>query len=354
MPKLLISSKLLQIAEPLLKEYFDFDLYMFYDEIKQSVVDSGINYITPSENDGLPRVCFEETFYDNKELYFIAETPYEKSVQEHFKEYFDTQGDIPEDDIIVLICLTYMSYAYYKEREGLYYQSCIVSDINAGYELIMQKEIYPEILKLYRVILEAKEKKTRNSKVTLIYNNEKLDVNSFGWFIYDMEKYFADRFPNLTLEKINKIVPKPKPKGRGNKGGASFNDRIVTNMVWGTYWLLRKHSKFKDSKYEISKDMRHFINSYLDYIGAKNHYEENNNEIYRYPIGEILKHMKKNYIPQWDLPWRNVFSEVQEKQPENIFDRPLQRYPIYFEEAEIYLHSIVEKGKRKQKSKSKK
>ena len=171
------------------------------------------------------------------------------------------------------------------------------------------------------MILESKTKKNRSAKLTITYKQNKIDINSCAWFIDDMEKYFKDRFPDLTLENINQLLPDNK-----GKAGRKFNNRITNNLIWGTYQLLRNHhSKFKNSRKQISEEICQFIIDYLDYL-------EIPNDLILVNIKDWLKDMiKRGYTPQWNLLWKNAFSSVTEKQPEDIFERldqPL-RYDIY-------------------------
>ena len=320
MPKFIITSEHLQALEPYLEKYYDFHSTMLFDEIKQCVENSGIDYITQNDNGGLSKVDYDETFRKHEELKFIASYPQEKLIQDHkqLSQYFtkDDNDEIIGDDAMVLFALTYMSYIYYKEKNNKFSDSVLIEALNLEYDIVLQKKIYPEILSLYRMILESKTKKNRNSKVTITYKQDKFDINAHSWFLDDMEKYFADRFPTLTIDKINEILPQYK-----GKAGIRFTDRAVTNLIWGTYHLANNHlSKYKDSKAKVSTDVCRFVACYLEYLDVC--IDEDN-------IRESLKDMiKRNFAPKWNLPWRNYLSRIEEKQPENILGRPQQRYLI--------------------------
>jgi hypothetical protein len=318
-----IQSKHLQLAEPLMQKYFDCNSLMLFDEIKFCVEKSGINYIYPPEKEGdLQTANFPQAFKEHKELVFFVNTPYKKGFYEQFSEYFYTQGNnkeevITEDDL-VLLTLTYISYIYYKDKQGYFYNSFMFEGLDIEYQSILHHKIYPEILSLYKMILESKTKKHRSSKVTITYKQDKIDVNAYSWFLDDLEKYFKDRFPDLTLEKINQIQ-----FGFKGKAGRKFNDRTITTIIWGTYQLLYNyHSKFKNSKIKISNEICQFIIDYLDYLNIENSYTT-------IEIRDVLKDMiKRNYVPLWNVFWKNLYSEVKEK-PENTWDVPLRRYDIY-------------------------
>lgn len=298
---------------------------MFIDEIKQCVENSGIVY--KKRIDGILTVDYYETFREHKELTFIAETPYKKGITEQFGNYFELleadseAGETITEDDIVYLCLNYMTYAYYKESKELFQQSSLIDDFDIRYESILHKDIYPEILSLYKIILESKKYKHRDDKITLTYKQDKIEINSCAWFLDDMEKYFKDRFPDLTLEKINELLPDNK-----GKSGRKFNNRIINNLIWGTYQLLyNHHSKFKNSKTRISEEICQFILDYLDCL-------EIPHDLILVNVRDSLKDMiKRGYTPIWDLSWRKAFSNVQEKQPETFEEKlntPLYRYDI--------------------------
>lgn len=212
-----------------------------------------------------------------------------------------------------------MTYAYYKESKELFQQSSLIDDFDIRYESILHKDIYPEILSLYKIILESKKYKHRDDKITLTYKQDKIEINSCAWFLDDMENYFKDRFPDLTLDKINQLLPDNK-----GKTGRKFNNRITNNLIWGTYQLLyNHHSRFKNSKTRISEEICQFILDYLDCL-------EISHDLILVNVRDWLKDMiKRGYAPIWDLPWRNVFSNIQEKQPETFEEKlntPLRRY----------------------------
>lgn len=320
-----INSEYLQLAEPLITKYYDFHSSMLYDEICQCVENSGIDY--NKIINGTLTIDFDQSFRENKNLTFLATVPYKKSITEEFSSYFiildndSTEEEIVTDDDIVYMCLIFMSYIYYKETNNLFNQSCLIADLDLEYESVLHNRIYPEILSLYKIILESKTKKNRGSKVTITYKQDKIGINSCAWFLDDMEKYFRDRFPDLNLEKINQLIPDNK-----GKAGRKFNNRIINNLIWGTYQLLyNHHSRFKNSKTRISEEICQFIIDYLDCLEVPH-------DLILVNVRDWLKDMlKRGYTPQWDLPWRNAFSNIKEKQPENLSEKvnnPLHKYDL--------------------------
>lgn len=317
-----IKSQHLQLVEPLMEQYFDYDSSMFIDEIQEGIENSNINYITIEK--GIPTANFLETFYENPKLAVTnRKYPY-IDIAEKFPEYFNFESkeeEIKEEDAKVYLCLTYIRYIYYKEKEGLFQKSVLIEALNLEYQSTLYTKIYPEMISLYRMILESKKYKKRGDKLTITFKQDKIDINTSAWFLDDMEAYFKDRFPNLTLEDINELLPPPN-----RKGGRKFTDRTVNNIIWGTYQLLYDHhSQFKHSKAKISKEICDFIIQYLNYLNIKHEYVDTD-------IKDKLKDMiKRNYIPKWDLPWRNLFSSIEEKQPESEFERldqPLRKYDL--------------------------
>ena len=307
--------------EPYLEKYYDYHPSMLYDEIKRCVENSGIDYIAPSENGGLPKIDFDKTFREHKDLKLEIFYSYNTLPDKDLSEYFQKQdnGNIVGEDAAVWYALIYMSYIYHKEKNNVFQNSILISDLNLEYEYNLNYKIYPEMLSLYKMILESKNKRNRSSKVTITYKQAKLNLNSCSWFIDDMEKYFADRFSDLTLEEIDNILFQHK-----GKSGRKFNNPTITIMMWGTYHLAKNHlSKFKESKVKISSDICKFIYTYL-------HYLDKDINIAEYEIREALKDMmKRNYTPKWSLPWRNVFTNI-EKQPQTLeeLNQP-QRYDIH-------------------------
>jgi hypothetical protein len=295
---------------------------MLIDEIRYCVENSGVNYF--KNIDGISTVNWDDTFRENKDLLFSVSVPHKETILKRFSNYFSLQDNeeetISEDDI-VLLCLSYMSYIYYKTQKGLFNDSCIITDLNLEYQIILHNHIYPEMLSLYRMILESKTKKHRSAKVTITYKQDKIEVNTAAWFLDDLEKYFKDRFPDLTLDQINQLLPDNK-----SKAGRKFNNRTINNLIWGTYQLLyNHHSKFKNAKTRISEEICQFIIDYLDFMDIPH-------DLILVNIRDWLKDMiKRGYTPQWNLPWRNVFSDIKEKQPEDLFERlnQPQRYNIY-------------------------
>ena len=320
-----INSEYLQLTEPLMVKYYDFHFTMFIDEIRRCVENSGIDYT--KEIDGIPTIDYDESFREHKDLNLVVPT-YNKKIADVFNSYFETEyanskeeENVTEDDIVYL-CLNFISSAHYKEVNGLYNHSCIIDDLDIEYECVLHGRIYPEMLSLYKIILESKTKKNRGAKVTLTYKQDKIDINSCAWFLDDMEKYFKDRFPDLALEKINELLPENK-----GRAGRKFNNRITNNLIWGTYQLLyNHHSRFKNSKTRISEEICQFIIDYLDCL-------EIPHDLILVNVRDWLKDMlKRGYTPQWNLIWRNAFSTIQEKQPATFEERlntPLRRYNIY-------------------------
>jgi len=323
MANIYIKSEHLQLAEPLMIKYYDYDSSMLIDEIRQCVENSGIDYMKII--DGILTVDFDESFREHKNLTFAVTVPYKTETDEYFSKYFSLQDNDEEetitDDDIVLLCLTFMSYIYQKEIKGMFNNSCLITDLDIEYEMVLHNQIYPEMLSLYKMILESKTKKHRGAKVTITYKQDKIDINTCAWFLDDLERYFKDRFPDLSLDKINQLLPDNK-----GKAGRKFNNRITNNLIWGTYQLLyNHHSKFKNSKTRISEEICQFIIDYLDYLKIPH-------DLILVNVRDWLKDMiKRGYTPQWDLLWRNAFSNIQEKQPENTFERlnqPLRRYNL--------------------------
>lgn len=317
-----IKSQHLQLVEPLMQKYYDFHSSMFIDEIQKGIENSNIDYITFES--GIPTANYLKTFYENPRLALTnKDYPY-IDIAEKFPKYFDFESkeeEIKEEDAKAYLCLTYIRYIYYKEKEGLFQKSVLIEALNLEYQSTLHTKIYPEMLSLYRMILESKKYKKRGDKLTITYKQDKIDINTSAWFLDDMETYFKNRFPNLTLEDINELLPPPN-----KKGGRKFTDRTINNIIWGTYQLLyNHHSQFKNSNVKISKELCDFIIQYLNYLNIEHDYVDTD-------IKDKLKDMiKRNYIPKWDLPWRNLFSSIEKKQPESELERlnqPLQRYDL--------------------------
>lgn len=322
MPVFYIQSFFLKKIEPLLKKYYDFDSSMLIDEIKQTVENSGVNYIT--FNNGIPTTDYLKTFYENEKIFFTnSEYPY-KDISDQYPQYFIFEGEDKERikrDYFIYLCLEYMGYIYYKQVNKLFDKSILIEFLNIEYESVLHNTIYPEMLSLYKMILESKKYKHRGDKITITYKQDKIDINTCAWFLDDMEQYFKDRFPELTLDKINELLPTPK------KAGRKSSNPYVMILIWGTYQLLyNHHSQFKDSKVKISNEICEFILKYLDHLNIENEYTVND-------IRDNLKDMiKRNYTPKWNLPWRNVFSDIKEKHPESEFEKlnqPLVRYNLF-------------------------
>ncbi|MDR2994440.1 MAG: hypothetical protein LBV11_11585 [Bacillus cereus] len=290
--------------EPLMKKYYDCDATMLQHEISKAVHDAGIDYLRK----GKEYAVFEngmlvsndiQTFYKIPDLAAYS-LPYPYiDLQNIFPKYFkdkyeyENKNEDEYNDFLVHACLFYMSYIYYKQKEGIYdmIRDAIIEDI--GYEEVilsdnLQTNIYPEIFSLYRMILESKKYKHRGDKITLTYKNNKININTCAWFLDDMEQYFKDRFPNLTLERINELLYKE------NNAGRKLIDPYITAMMWGTYNLLREnHSYFKNLKANISTEICEFICAYLDCINA-------DNTLTAKYIREYLKDMiKRGYTLRW-------------------------------------------------------
>lgn len=316
-----IQSYFLKEIEPLLQKYYDFDSSMLIDEIKLIVEKSGINYIT--FKDGIPTANYQDTFYENPKMYFTdSNYPY-TDLADIYPQFFDFEGDDDErikEDYRVYVCLSYMGYIYHKQKNNLFNKSILIEALDLEYNSILHNSIYPEILSLYRIILESKKYKHKGDKITLTYKQDKIDINTAAWFLDDMEEYFKNRFPDLTLDKINELLP---PKG---KAGRKSKDPYTMILIWGTYQLLyNHHSQFKESKVKISNEICEFILNYLDHLNIENEYTI-------VDIRDNLKDMiKRSYTPKWNLPWRTTFSDIKEKQSGNEFDKidqPPRKYNL--------------------------
>ena len=66
-------------------------------------------------------------------------------MSQQFSNYFSIQDDDEEeiftDDDIVLLCLTYMSYIYYKEVEGFFNDSSLIDDLDLEYQLVLHHQV---------------------------------------------------------------------------------------------------------------------------------------------------------------------------------------------------------------------
>lgn len=335
-----IQSKYLQLAEPLMQAYFDFDYTMLIDEINSFIEEEGIDFQmkhSKSEN-GIYHFNSKEAFYSNENFFFWKYTDIGRFKEheirnidallqnpkkfdatlflEQFNKYFslqETQGQevITEDDK-VLISLIYMGYIYYKEKTGEFHKSKFAfEELKLGYQILLHKNIYPEMMSLYRMILESKNKKRQGAPITISYKGEEISINTAAWFLDDMEKYFKDRFPDITLNDINRMFPKPT-----NKAGRKFTNRTINNLIWGTYQLLyNHHSAFKNSGVKMSTEICQFVIDYLDYLEIENCFTVSD-------IRDWLKYMtKQKYQPTWDLPWKNIYTDIKEKIQES--EKPL-------------------------------
>ena len=63
-----IKSEHLQLAEPLMENYFDYHSTMLIDEIRHCVENSGIKYM--KNKDGILTVDYDESFREHKDLVF--------------------------------------------------------------------------------------------------------------------------------------------------------------------------------------------------------------------------------------------------------------------------------------------
>lgn len=337
-----IQSDLLRKIEPWMVKYFDYHSSMLIDKIDQAVEVSQqtadkrgkIKDYWYIQEDGTFKIDPQGYFYKTDNLRFTDEqythskgvnkpSTY-KDLKDTFPQYFNTM-DLEEakELYLIYITLSYMSYIYFRQKNDDFNINTnqFAQNADLGYQYILNEKIYPEILSLYRMILESKKRyKKQGDRITINYKKDKLDINYSGWFIDDMEKYFKDRFPNLTLEQIDDLLPKP------SKGGRKFKDPYVMIMIWGTYQLMKNHhSAFKSSKVKISKEICDFILDYLEFCKIEHEFVDTD-------IKDNLKNMiKRGYTPKWNLPWRNAISEIEEKQPESDFERQIQpsrRYNI--------------------------
>ena len=324
MAKILITPERLQLAEPLMAKYFDYDPTMLFDEKFYCTQVNKIDCTYRNDNSEYLTVDCVRAFYEHKELKLKVTTPYKKENLKHLKDDFQLLSDIEKeaftDDDVVMLCLEYMSYVYHKTSKNHFNNSVLIEMLDLDYDMALHNTIYPEMLSLYRMILESEEKGYRKAKVTISCEDEKIEINSHAWFIDDMKKYFAERFPAMTKEKINEIMPRFK-----GKAGRKSQIRNMMNIIWGTYHLLRKHhSRFKRTKVKISNEICDFITDYLYYMNIEF------DNIIKSDVRVTLKDMlKRNYTPKWNIIWRNVFYDIEEKQPENIFDRLVRKYDIY-------------------------
>jgi len=138
---------------------------------------------------------YRATFDKYKDLKFVGYTNSSKVLSKIFPDYFtlqdsDDEEETVSDDDIVYLCLTYMSYIYYKQKNSLFNTSSLICDLDLEYNSILHNRIYPEILSLYRIILESKKYKHRGDKITLTYKQDKIDINTCAWFLDDMDEYF--------------------------------------------------------------------------------------------------------------------------------------------------------------------
>lgn len=315
----------LEIVEPLMTKCYDYCRSMLFDDILFKVQNSGVNTLYKEPDSIYPKDDPIRAFYENQ-MSFITHVDYDaKNIAKEFFEYFDFDSKNPEDaneDNIVCHCLIFMGYNYFLQREGHFDNSILISNLDLEYQNVLHNSIYPEILSLYKMILESKGYKSKGDKLTITYKQHKIDINSCAWFLDDMEKYFKDRFPDLTLEDINNLLPQP------NKAGRKSKDPYLMIMIWGTYHLLKEnHSYFKQEKTKISLEICQFIHKYLTLIGAEHDFIDTD-------IKENLKDMiKRGYTPKWNLPWRNMFSSIKEKEPESEeerIDQSLRRYNLSY------------------------
>ena len=132
MSRIFITPERLQLAEPLMAKYFDYDSTMLFDEKFYCVTRNNINCIYPNENSKYDTVDYERAFYEHKELIQPVTTPYKKEIHRHFSKYFPLQGENEEriiTDGVVALCLEYMSYIYYKSSENHFNDSLIIEII---------------------------------------------------------------------------------------------------------------------------------------------------------------------------------------------------------------------------------
>lgn len=136
-----IHSELLPLVEPLLQQYYDYDSSMLIDEMRATVENNGVNYIT-IENGELT-ANFQKAFYENKSLAILNPNYPYKDIADAYPEYFDFEnGDIEaiREDYKVYLCLSYMGYIYYKEKSGLFDESCLITDLGLEQEVVLHKK----------------------------------------------------------------------------------------------------------------------------------------------------------------------------------------------------------------------
>lgn len=335
-----IQSDLLREVEPWMVKYFDYDSSMLIDIIDQTVEEQcKFTDYSSIQEDGTIIIEHLKHFYNTDNLRFtdeqythrkgINKSSTYKDLCDEFPQYFNMidfektkDAEELKELYLIYIALSYMSYIYFRQKNDdfSFKTNRFARDADLKYKSVLNQEIYPEILSLYKTILESKKQyKKQGDKITIIYKNDKLEINSYGWFMDDMEKYFKDRFPDLTLEKIDELLPKPQ------KGGRKPKDPYVMIMIWGTYQLMKNHHPaFKNSKTLISMDICRFIRDYLKFCNIIKP------EFVDTDIKDNLKDMiKRGYKPQWDLPWRNALSSIQEKHPESSFDKQPQLFKRY-------------------------
>lgn len=139
---------------------------------KEELKISNIDYIT-FEN-GIPNANYLKTLYENPKLAVTNKGYPYIDISEEFPKYFGS--DISEEDAKVYLCLSYIRYIYYKEKEGLFQKSLLIEALNLEYQSTLHKQIYPEMLSLYRMILESKKYKKRGDKLTITYKQDKIDI----------------------------------------------------------------------------------------------------------------------------------------------------------------------------------
>ncbi len=277
----------LKYVYPILNEFYGFDYSMLWDEMEVVTPPK----ITSIEN-GIPQFDLVQAFLEgSNQCYIKTGNCGVYQLSEAFTDYFLVEEDELKTDSTTFSVLYYIIGIYFKKKNGLLNSSELFQDADIQYQSVLNEKIYPEMMSLYKMVLEAKKKKNRGSTVSITYKQDKIDINTASWFIDDMERYFKERFPDVTLDAINNIETTKR------KAGRKFQNKVTNTLIWGTYHLLyNHHSKFKDSKIKISNDICEFIIRYLNFL-------EIPNEFTVMDIRDWLKHMtKQGFKPNWNLP----------------------------------------------------
>ena len=309
-------STVLKELLPLLQEYYGFCTSMIWDEM-MSVTPPNITF----DKEGKATFDVVKTFLAGEYFFDIEAGNYDAdSLTDALSKYFFIEEEELKTDVETFFCLYCITGIYYKKKAGSLDSPDLYLDADIEYKIVLNERIYPEMMALYKMILEAKQKKGRGNKVTILFKQNKIEINTAAWFLDDMEQYFKKRFPDVTLDDINKVQP---IKG---KAGRKFNNVTTNTLIWGTYNLLKKHhSMFKDSQKEISNEVCEFIIQFLDYLGIENDFIITD-------IRDWLKHMKKQgFTPNWHSSLSYTEYPIKEKEPEDPFERmnqPQRKYDL--------------------------